>query len=684
MKHLILTIFILVGAVSHNTDVYQIRPNLSEDDLKRLYVEMLLRFARYAEKQWHVSTFDKEAGYWGNGISDGNEGIRAVANTALAYAVLIRHTNRLNLEQKKVYTERTLAGIRYAVGSHLTGDHKCVDGKKWGNSWQSAMWAGNIGFAAWILWDRMDEGLRSSVRRVVAYEADRFLGKKPRGNRWSDTKAEELGWDQICISLAANMLAGHPHVPQWREKSVEWMMNVLSVPKDAKDNRVVDGRQVREWVSTVNVHPDFTLENHGFFHPTYTMVSPAEVGQGAFMYAYAGNPIPEAAGHHLLENWRLLQHFMQPCGYWIYPQGMDWALNSDGHIHYLAWLATYARDPIAAGMEKRVAQYMAGHQLIHEGERFAGPASRLGFAREAITAERLAYSYLYHQVLGVPPEGKTIEQIRAVLNGIHRYPFADIMTHRTDSKFVSFSWKNQIMGLVVPIGAHETNPYFTTPITDGFIGGFSIRGVAGERPIVVNRTWRKFDAGFETAGVLLLNGGRLRQELRFVSIGEKTVVYTDRVVALSDLTVESERGVPIGIENDEFTGDRRILYNENGADVVSGANSQRLIVIPGKWANVDGRLGIVSVLGSGLAYWDQGSYNRDGAREDFLFGAYTDKPRTVKAGQEVARRAVVLFTEISPEETRRLAESVEVLEKEGSEILRFELPEGGKYEVDLR
>ena len=101
---------------------------------------------------------------------------------------------------------------------------------------------------------------------------------------------------------------------------------------------------------------------------------------------------------------------------------------------------------------------------------------------------------------------------------------------------------------------------------------------------------------------------------------------------------------------------------------------------------MDGRLGMVAptdrgglVKGSGLAYRDVKPYNRDGAREDFLFGSYSEAPRKFKAGEEVARRIVVLFTETSPEETASLAEKIRI---EGNS-LHVALPEGGEYETRL-
>lgn len=662
-----------------HADVYRVRPDITEQELHGLYVDMLLKFTRLAEGVWHDA--DPGLGYWGTGRSDwNNEGIRAVSTTALAYALLAKEPGTLDRKAREHYVARAISGIRYAVRTHKTGGLKCTDDKQWGDSWQSTFWTSNLGLAAWIAWDDLDGELREEVERVVSHEADRLLVRTPPGSRMRDTKAEENAWDQMAASLAASMFRDHPNAPAWREKSIEFMMNTLSVPQDLNDGTVVDGKPIKEWVKVLNAHPDYTIENHGFFHPSYTMVSPAMVGQGAFFYARAGSPVPQAAMHHLLDNWRLLQGFMLPHGYWGFVQGMDWALNSDGHIHYLAWLATYARDPIAAGMEKIVAQTIAGHQAVHEDGTFAGPSSRLGFGREAIVAERLSYSYLYHKHIGCPPQpARTIRQAARELNGVRRYPLIDVITHRTNSKFASFSWSNKLMGLAMPIGeGHEANPYFVTPLTSGFVGSFVLEDPAkGIRTL--SRTWRKTALGFETEGAADINGGLLRQEIKFASVGEHTVVYTDRVTALEDVKVLQEAGVPFGIENDEFTGNRRTLFYEAGSRTITGPDTEETITIPGRWANVDGRLGVVSALGSGLTYLDVAKYNRDGAREDFLYASYSSEARGHGADDVVARRAVVAYLETSPQRTAELASAVRI----ENEVLVVPLPEGGEYRMAL-
>lgn len=156
---------------------------------------------------------------------------------------------------------------------------------------------------------------------MLASEADRFLKSKPPAGRSGDTKAEENGWNMICLAVAANMAPAHPHAATWNEKAIEYMMNTLSVPQDQQDKSLVDGRPISEWFAGANLNPDFTLENHNIFHPSYMACSSYFMTQAEMYYTFAGRPIPQAATHHLMDTWKMFQTIILPSGESAYPQG---------------------------------------------------------------------------------------------------------------------------------------------------------------------------------------------------------------------------------------------------------------------------------------------------------------------------------------------------------------------------
>lgn len=671
---------LLLPAVCVQADgIYQIRP-LSERELVTTYTDMMLDACRHSNADWHDWTVDPRGGYWGNGISDGNEGIRAIACMVFTSGALLKYSDVPKGAERQELTKKATAAIRYAVSTHVTGTQNCVDGKKWGGNWQSAYWAGTLAFGAWLMWDELDSDLRKDCERVIASEADRFLAVKPPSGRWADTKAEENGWDLICIAIATNMFPSHPHAAAWNDKAIEYMMNVLSVARDAKDNTLVDGRRVSDWVCTENLHPDFTLENHGVLHPSYIQCSSYFLTQTAMRYAYAGRPVPQAATHHLMDVWHMFETLLLPTGETTYPQGQDWELHGLNPINLFAGLATYMKDPLAASMEKINIQYMRAWQQWCGGS-LAAPGSGLGFTRHAIQAEQATNAFLAHKVFGPTADVGAGSEIPPL---VRYYRFVEVVLHRTHSKLVSFSWKNRIMGVLVPIGAgHEGNPFFTVPINSGFIGAAELSPKGDAKISALDHTWKKTPDGFETTGVLQTNGGLLKQTLKVTSVGEKTVVYQDRVRAVSDVSVVRELGAPIGIENDQIGGGMRVVYHRDGKSVFDWQKPRELYVLPGSWANVDGRLGVVVAAGSGLAYNQAAEYNAQGVHADVLYGSFSGTPRSFKAGDEVARRVVVYFVEVTPDETSALSQSVKIEDTPGGQVLRFRLPEGAQGEVPL-
>jgi hypothetical protein len=268
---------------------------------------------------------------------------------------------------------------------------------------------------------------------------------------------------------------------------------------------------------------------------------------------------------------------------------------------------------------------------------------------------------------------------------VRDFPFVGFIAHRTGKKFVSFSWKNKIMGMLIPIGeGHEDNPDFTVPITNGLIGSFELDPHGDVKTTVVEHSWKKNPDGFETSGTLLINGGRLKQTLRMISLGSQTVVYEDRVTALSDVTVRSERGVPVGIENDEITGSTRIVSGQEGRLEFNFQQPQQPVALPASWANVDSRMGIVVVAGSGMEYVQASGYSPGiSVGADILYGSCSDRVRQFKGSEEVAHRIVIFSLEVTPEETLTLARSWKIESKRGGQVLRFQQAGGKDAEVPL-
>ncbi len=170
-----LVLFLLLPVCARSEAIYHIR-RLSERELTQTYARLLSDACRHADKDWHDSSTDTRAGYWGTGRSDQqNEGIRAISGMVLACGTLLKYSDALSDSERRITCDQATRAIHYAVSSHLTRTQKCTDGKPWGGSWQSAMWTATLTFGARLIWDDLDPELRQGVERVIASEADSFL-----------------------------------------------------------------------------------------------------------------------------------------------------------------------------------------------------------------------------------------------------------------------------------------------------------------------------------------------------------------------------------------------------------------------------------------------------------------------------------------------------------------------------
>ena len=684
-------ILLLFPVCAPGKDLYQIH-QLSEREVLQTYTYLLEDACHYADRDWKSSSFDPAAGYWGDGVSSGNEGIRTVVSMTLACGTLLKYDDGLNAGERRDVLAKATAALRYVVATHVTGTQKCPDGKQWGatekfgsESWQSGMWTGTLAFGSWLMWDKLDPALQQGIQRVVASEDDILSRRQPPNGLWLDTKAEENGWEVPCLVLGELMFPSHPHAAAWHEGALKYMMNTLCTAEDLHDTNMVDGKLVSQWVGGANLQPDFTLENHNIFHPSYVACSSYFLTQAAMYYTYAGRPVPQAAAHHLTETWRMFQTIILPWGEAAYPQGMDWELHGLPYLNLFASLGTHEQDPFAARMEQCSLQYLRAWQKMMGQGNLAIPGSRFGITRHAINAEQAAYGFLAHKIFGPATRELTARAAAAQEQGVWEYPYVDFIAQRTPKNFTSFSWKNRIMGLLIPIGeGHEDNPDFTVPMANGLVGSFELTPSGNAKTTVAEHSWKRTPDGFETTGTLLLNGGRLKQTLRMISLGSQTVIYEDHVTALTNVTVQSERGLPWGIENDKITGGTRIVSYHDGKIIFDWQKPRQPVGLSGSWVNVDGRLGVIMVAGAGMAYAQASGYSPGiSVCSDILYGSCSDHPKQFKMGEEVAHRIAVVFAEVTPKETETLARSCKIEVKSGRQALRFKPPGGKVAEVPL-
>lgn len=252
-------------------------------------------------------------------------------------------------------TIRTRNLIRTLAARHRANNPDTAT--RWGNGWQTALWAYYTALAGWLFWDRLDARERDHLAAMLVWEAERLT----TGNNLyligsggdqlymtrrdgtvvtpGDSKAEEDNWSAAALSLAASMMPRHPHITRWRHRNAELLLAAAAGPADLTGSATVNGIRLSTWLQGTNIADDGTLQNHARLHPLYMVAFDQSLYQG-FVFGLANRPAPRAALHNINRVYAALvdKPFPLPGGGTspiyrensaeiYYPEGNDWGTH---------------------------------------------------------------------------------------------------------------------------------------------------------------------------------------------------------------------------------------------------------------------------------------------------------------------------------------------------------------------
>lgn len=620
----------------------QLKDPGAETPMSRRYLALLERYLPYIRsnlRDWQQLSGSKYHKRDGSHEYD----VRQNATVAYGLAVLGRYGQRADSEE---ILRDCAAVVRYLSATHRANQLATGDGKQWGDQWQSAHWAAYAGKAAWLIWDRLDDETRQMTARMVFHEADRFNERSPDDGEWSDTKAEENAWNSEAPALATCMFPHHPRSALWDERARLYMMNSFSVRADHRDDTVVDGRPVKEWVTTVCLHDDFTLENHGRVHPDYMGAGVLQL-RNALVYLGAGRDIPRSCFHHVPEVLQAFKLLVSPQGSSFYVNGQDWwPHRHDVPLAFGGFAAAFLQDADAARMEREALESLEKlHSRFPDGRAFHLHEYNYPNVEEELIA-RYAELYLTHRFCGDTPPTPRAEFERS-LRGARIFEAGGFVIDRSPERFASFAWVNGAMGLVYPRG----DTYFTSPDTSSLLGRIMVRDAKDSVPKVTARTVRVLDkeeGGFAVAGRFLRCEGKVAQDAAMVSLPSGPVLYLERLTALEDVTLEEAATGTFVILNEDappLACNRRILTTGEGTREVPGRADipDETFVLATPFADVDGKLVVRTAPAGQMRYLARHSY-RASRLDQELAAFYTGGPVSIPAGRSFSVRALAAFT----------------------------------------
>lgn len=622
------------------------------------YLTMLKNFEPYAESVWSDYPAIEGTGYFGDGNSGGNGGIRGTCGIILAYAVLV------DAYPDAVETPRRLArikaGLPFVARTHHVGpeDATAVNGKKWGRSWQSGLWAGTMGLAAFLVQELLPESLLAECKAVLADEADYRSGIPPASGYKGNTRAEENAWNSNVPSLASAWLAGHSHQMQWLKTAQRYLINTYTVAADK------DGPMAK-WITTVNLYPSYMLENHGFYHPSYHMVAGMSMGDSYLMAKLVNPKIAQSlcsfAEHNVMNVWKVLEHIVQLNGDFLYPSGMDWALHSYGQVSYYAFLATHFNDGRAALAEGQLIERLLERQKVNSDGRFVGESLENGFYSEAIRARRIAFAWLHHKTNNF----ERITPVPFLEAFTKRFDDVGIIAHKSTNGFSAVSYDSRIMMLVVPTPGDmlETNHVVAPQI--GSLVGDTVLGKATTADLIKYRT---FDNGFQLLLKVKTDQGVVYYDI--LSCPDAVVLIQTPKLGKVEAKI-NEDCFSIAFENHPLTGGVRHVQATSKHYKVPQMSGERF-EIKSSWCCISEKLGIIFGPAGLARYRSSSGYNRKGAAVDYL---------TYQPNQPLEPTYVVLLPNQNAETTKRIHSGVEWSRFENQMRLTCIRPGGQRIEM---
>ena len=562
--------------------------------MAREYLNVMTTYGIYAKTLWHDA---EPGGYWGDGIEAKNQNgaVRGMSNTLLTYVMLARGLDHgwIAPEDRDLLTSAGLTRaelMRYAKAQldYLVAHHKSTQPAmqpQWGFWWQSPLWLGASGPAAMLAWDDLSPQERDGITSVAASEADRIATIPPKDYvvKAGDTGAEENGWNTAAPALALALAPTDARAENWWRALRVYAVNTYSHPSDRTSTATVGTDKVSEIVSTSNLLPDWTLFNHGFFHPDYVQVSGQHLGEAWLILSLGdklhGTHRAEAfrpyALHHVRDVWeKIARPLLLPSGEFAFPNGNDWTFHCSTIQSYLAYIATALGDQTAADAEREGIKHAQRRRAVSPPGRLLGD-SNLEWWWEPLVCKRACTALLHHELAAdsarktEPQRHKDTEQMAQTCF----YPDAKVSLFKSDTYLLTAAWGSRHMICFYPL--HDEAP-------DGMYTTLPVSGELMHAGITTASVLNLGEQGTSRALSAIYFTGTSNTISALVALPSSVILYSNQILG------------PLAIENDTLTPIGRTIYLSSGNRHVSKGDKSGPLKVDSNWIGVESFLTLIS------------------------------------------------------------------------------------------
>ncbi|GHC03920.1 hypothetical protein [Cerasicoccus arenae] len=638
-------------------------------------LKLLQSWALAAEADWSTVPGHPQYGVYGTGYN--GWGVQTQQKYLAAMATLATSKGDLPGLNHEWALDRAMAALRFNLASHLTGTERCLDGDQWGHTWISALGIERMMFAMRLLEPHFTEADHDALRTMLCSEAEWLLTDYHRGqhkgitatkwnHEWGNDPESNI-WNGALLWRAAARYPDHPHASDWQERAHCFLVNGASVDADADEERLVAGKPLRERHIGPSFFPHWALDHHGYFNVGYMVICVSNVAMLHFDLKQSGLPRPDSLDLHQRDLWQVLRRF-------IFADGRLARVGGDTRVRYaycqeyllpaLAYAADHLGDAHALGLiERQLELIQAEADFNGDGHFYSKRLAQLRrqsplyFTRlETDRACALGQIITYHDAISAP--AKPMEDFEESVAGGWIEPEYGAVAHRCPTRLASFSWRayrlaqgfclppsdghlaewEHNMGGLVEFchhpkpGATETTKMHRRILrhaVESFPGGFVTSGAVSEGDsLKLAESWTGTDSAVHQMAFAALPDGHTVVGLQHCRMGPRRGY------------VATVKGLHLNLPNDLFNGFQRQVFSASGVHSLSSPPAKETIVeLESQWANIEDRLGAVSLYGADSLRIHRSPERRAGAMQslyvEHLCSPLVIGPRRYEAGEMI-------------------------------------------------
>jgi len=581
--------------------------------------------------------------------------------------------------------ERTLRALRYSLASHVSGDHHCSDGTRWGHTWISALGVERMMHGIEAIDAHLTDEDRADVRRMLVSEADALLELPITGTKWNadrGNRPESNIWNGALLHRVARMYPDESRVPEWIEKGTRFLLNGISIEADAEDDTIIAGRPLSEWHVGPNFFEHYALDHHGYLNVGYMVICLSNMAMMHFACQSAGWEPPAGLYHHGRDLWKLVKRL-------IFADGRLCRIGGDSRQRYcycqdyllpsLLFAAQHFGDPHAQQLEAGALELVRTEQAI------TGDGSFLSKRLETIRAANpyyytrlesdkavvLAMNAYWRRVLDIAEPVPANDFEDSVRGGWIESEHG-AMLHRSPRRIASWSWRarQRPQGLCLPPGDGHLAEW-----DYNLAGSVRLLG-AGGIPEVVRHDQALFEGGFITWGTMddradaIFPEGwtppaPIEHQYAVAALpDDRTMIVLEHCAAPIRCWLREVKGLKLNVPNDIFNDLERAYVGAEGTVTVRGDRPAGVIDLHSRWACVEETIGVASIYGGESFALYQAGQRRASGYEDSLYYdelccRCTLGTIEVNAGQVLLDCGNVILSGANPDETAEVAAAVE-------------------------